>query len=394
MTEVRAQLAVVGASLAGLRAAWAAASAGVDTVLLEARPEVGVPEPLAVLAFDHLMERPDTIPESCVRLRTHRLRVVSPAGHRLTVEAPARVLDRARLDPRLVREAEAAGARVLTGTGPLHLAAGHRLAGRDLRVEAQVLLFADGANSLARSLLRTLREPERVVWGAAHRTSSPRHAPEVELRLGSHAPGGRTQWTPLGGGAWTHWSFAGSTPAEAIRLARRNLRLEQGARGDGAAPAEFLGVAPDPVYALPGDLVADGAVVCGGAAGQGGVEMGLAAGEMAGAAAARALLAGRRDAEALRPYERAWRSRYLAGYERLRRATDRVGALDDARLDRLLEPWDGATIPVARLGQLGGSPGDRLAAWAYFARRHLRTLPRALPRLAAAWAGAPRLAPD
>jgi flavin-dependent dehydrogenase len=382
MTPVRAQLAVVGASLAGLRAAWAAASAGVDTVLLESRPEVGVPEPLAVVAFDHLMEAQAQVPESCVRTRTRSIRVLSPAGHRLTVEAPARILDRGRLDPLLAGQAQDAGARVLTGTGPLHLAPGGRLAGRSLRVEADVLLFADGARSLARSLLRTMREPSRIVWGAAHRTRS-EAAPELEIRVGSHAPGGRTQWTPLGGGAWSHWSFSGQTPGEAIAAARRNLAAEQALRGE-RAPAEFLGVAPDPVYTLPGDLVGDGILACGGAAGQGGLEMGLVAGEMAGAAAARALLAGRRDAQALRPYEREWRARYLAGYQRLRRATDRLAGLDDARLDRLLEPWDGRSVPIRRLGQLSGSLADRLSAWAYFATRHAG----ALPRVAATWAGA------
>jgi flavin-dependent dehydrogenase len=296
------------------------------------------------------------VPASTVRARTTSVAVVSPGGHRLRVDAPARVLDRAAFDRHLLAEAERAGATVRLGTGPLRLD-GRRLVGAGLEVEAEVLVFCDGAASQARTRLATLRHPENVVWGAAHRVEGPgegrggRPGDAIELRVGAHARGGRTQWNPLGGAAWTHWSFTGATAQEAVARAQANLRREL---PDAGGRATLLGAAPDPVYAIPGDLVGDGVMAAGGAAGQGGLEVGLVSGEWAGEAAAQAVLAGAADAAALRPYERRWRRAYQRGYERLRALTQRVAHLDDARLDRLLAPLDGVRVPASVLRAVGG----------------------------------------
>ncbi|MEK6985923.1 MAG: NAD(P)-binding protein [Candidatus Thermoplasmatota archaeon] len=360
---IRAQVAVIGASPAGLRAAWAAASAGAQVVLLEARPDVGVPEPLAMVAFDHLMASRASPPESCIRTRTTNLTAVSPGGHRITLDAPARILDRTRFDRHFLAEAERAGATVRLGTGPLRLD-GNRLLGEQLEVEANILIFCDGATSQARTRLATLQHPESIVWGAAHRVEgSTGPASTIELRIGSHARGGRTQWNPLGGTSWTHWSFTGTSAAEAIAQARANLERER----PGSA-ATLLGAAPDPVYTLPGDLVGDGILVAGGAAGQGGLEVGLVSGEWAGEAAAAAALAGRRDAAALAPYQTRWRRTYQAGYERLRDLTMRTAAKSDLELDRLMAPLDGEQVPFSVLRALGGSGLARLGALPWLLR--------------------------
>ncbi len=366
------QVAVVGASPAGLRAAWAAARAGADTWLLEARPDVGVPEPLAMVAFDHLMASTARVPDAAIRCRTRTVHVVSPGGHRVAVEAPARILDRTRFDRHLLAEAERAGAQALLGTGPLRLE-GRRLVGAGLDLQPDLLVFCDGATSQARTRIATLRHPESVVWGAAHRVAGAGEpAGAIELRVGSHARGGRTQWNPVAGGAWAHWSFSGSSAAEAIARARANLGLE---RPGAAAGATLLGAAPDPVYTLPGDLVGDGLLAAGGAAGQGGLEVGLVSGEWAGEAAAKAVLAGRTDAAALRPYERRWRRAYQRGYERLRDVTVRLARLDDAVVDALFAPFAGETIPASVLRAGGGRPTLGALSWM---AQHPRGLGRAL----------------
>lgn len=374
---VRTQIAVIGASPAGLRAAWAAASAGAEVTLLEARADVGVPEPLAMVAFDHLMASRAVPPEASIRTRTTSVTAVSPGGHRITLDAPARILDRTRFDRHLLAEAERAGATVRLGTGPLRLE-GKRLVGVHLDVTADLLLFCDGANSQARTRLATLRHPESLVWGAAHRVEgSAASTSTIELRVGSHARSGRTQWNPLGGSTWTHWSFTGASAAEATERARANLERER----PGSA-ATLLGAAPDPVYTLPGDLVGDGILVAGGAAGQGGLEVGLVSGEWAGEAAAAAARAGRTDAAALAPYQTRWRSAYQASYERLRSVAMRTAATSDDALDRLMAPFDGERVPLSVLRAFGGSALARIGALPWVARH-----PLAVARAARAFLG-------
>lgn len=381
MKELRPDVAVVGASLAGLRAAWAAARGNADVLLLESRAELGVPEPLAVVAFDHLMDWQGQVPAAAVRQRVGQTRITSPGGHTVSFEAPATILDRAHFDRHLARAAQAAGAEVRLGVGPLRALDDRTLEADGLRVRAGVTIFADGAATQATRYLRPTRDPQRVTWGVAHALDADGWTPRLDIGLGSHVAGGRTQWSPRGPGSWSHWTFMPGTRQDAVANAQAIFARDVAARGADPASARLLGVAPDPVYTLPKELATDGVLVCGGAAGQGGVEVGLASGELAGAAAARALARGRTDRAALLPYQAEWRHRYAAGYRRLRRLTDRLATLDDAGIDRLLRPFDGEHLPLTRLQGLSGPPARRLAAAAWFLRKY----PSAAASAVSAW---------
>ena len=382
-------MVVVGASAAGLAAAWSAAGEGADVLLVEAREPIGVPPAPAIVAFDFLWSVPFHPPSHAVRRRHQAVRLRSPGGYAVDVDAPLSVLDRARFDQWLAKEAEARGARVLTGVKSLRAMPDRVLVGDGLEARGRVLVFADGAPSLARAYVEPLRDPDHLVWGASLELRCPDGCePEdrVGITVGSHARGGRSQLVPLEGDRCLHWTFYPGKREEAEARAREALRVDARLRGwpeDVAREARFGGAALDPVYALPGRLVADGVMVAGGAAGQGGVEAGLAAGELAGRVAARAARESRTDARALASYERQWKRENLSGYELLRVVTDRLARLDDADLDALLRPWQGRTLPVSDLAGLGApSPARRAqAAW-----RTLSQNPGALPALArAAW---------
>lgn len=372
---MKVDVAVVGASPAGLRAAWAAASQGARVALLEARPAIGVPEPLAILAFDHRMVADARPSPAAVRLRVAGIRVRSPGGRSAFVDAPASVLDRTAFDTQLADEAVRCGASLSTGLGKVRWDPANRTLRAGNRTwEAAVVVFADGHASQVRDVVPTIRDPGRIVFGAAHRVAHalvPGRVNEVEMRVGPHAPGGRTQWNPLGT-AWNHWALGARTPDEAVLVARACLRREAGA--DALDKAHLLGVGADAAYAIPGSLVADGVLACGGAAAQGGVEVGLHSGEMAGRHAAAAVLAGDTSAKRLAAYEREWKSTYMRGYRLLRRAADMVAVANAAELDALLAPWDGRRIPVRMVERLS-APLLRAAG--------------VLPGLARAWRALP-----
>lgn len=379
-------VAVVGASAAGLRAAWAAARAGASVVLLEAREEIGVPAAPAALGFDFLWPSSVAPPAVAIARRYHGARILSPEGAWLDVDAPSRFFDRRELDRWLAREAEAAGARVETSVRGLVARSDRTLAWRSGALAARVVVFADGARSLGHRFVRATERPDRVAWGAALAVSAPGADEETRVRIavGSHARGGRSQLNPLAGDHWLHWTFAREDPASMERVARSALASDARAAGwsaEVARDARLVALAPDPVAAIPRELAAQGVLVAGGAAGQGGLEVGLASGEMAGSFAAQAALARDASRAALARYERAWKRRYLAGYRDLARATERLARLDDAAIERLMRPWHGRALPVARLVALAHGPIARRAlALASLAMQN----PRAIPAFAGA----------
>lgn len=381
---LRPDVLVLGASVAGLAAARAAAQGGARVTVLEAKPDLAEPAPTAVVAFDFLWAADVTPQADEVRRRLDGVRVQSPGGHALEVAAPISLLDRARFDARLVRDAQAAGAEMHLGVRGAVVRPDRSVVADGLEARPRILVFADGASSYARRFLATTRHPESLVWGVAQRVPRPGGLKErlITLTLGSHAPAGRSQLNPVDDETWTHWTFYRGAPSEARDRARRALELDVRLRGwdpELVPQAQMLGVAPDPVLTIPNRLAGDGVMAVGGAAGQGGVEMGVAAGELAGAVAASAIAADRTDARGLLAYEHAWKRRHLGGYRALRRATLRLARLDDAEVDSLLAPWAGWRVPVRDLvGLAHPAPLRRVEAYSKFAARN----PHALPTVA------------
>ena len=354
-----ARLVIVGASAAGLAAAMAAAQEGAEVTLFERRAQIGEPPAPAIVGFDFLWPERVPRPPRAVRRRLAGVKLRASDGRGPLIEAPLSLFDRAKLDAHLAAEAEKSGARIVTGAAP----------GAWEQEDADVVLFADGPQSAAARFLRPTRDPGALAWGAVLEFDAPGDDERLLLTFGPHAPGGRSQLNPLGGGRWSHWTFFRGDPAGVEAVARRALVLDAKLQGWGEVDARFVGVAPDPVYTLPRELVRGDKLVAGGAAGQGGLEVGLASGWMAGEAAAQAL----RGEGSLAGYERAWKARYQKGYERLRRASDALARLTDAETRALLGAWDGARLPPeppprALLGRPRGALALAWAAWLSWAR--------------------------
>lgn len=385
MPSEKPDVLVIGASLAGLAAARSAARAGARVVVLDPRDEMNARESPAVVAFDMLWGARTIRPhDDEVRRRLDGMRVQSPSGHGLEIEAALSVLDRARLDARLAKEAEQAGARILFGMRGVNVHPHRRVTAHDYEANPGVLIFADGAGSLARRFFETMRHPYDLLWGAVMRLERPGVERErmLHVTLGSHAPGGRSQLTPLSGDAWAHWTFYRGAPSEARDRARRALDLDVQLRGwdpEIIENARFEGVAPDASLVVPRKLVADGMMATGAAAGQAGIETQTAAGEIAGEVAAACVASGHTDARTLYAYERKWKRDHLSGHRALRRAFIRLSRLDDASLDKLLAPWTGWRVPARDvIGLVHADPVRKAEAAAKFMARNPHAVPSAM----------------
>lgn len=360
-------LAVVGASPAGIAAAHAAASRGLDTLLLEA-DAVGRPEPPAVVGFERVWPDPWSPPAKALRSRFQAVELTLPGDHAIEVHAPGRVVDRVRLDRWALDRARSAGAEVRTETGPWEVRGPGELAGPAGEVEAEVVVFADGAGSIASAIVDPVEAPEHLVWGITHEVDVDTRGGPLPLRVGDHAPGGRTQIVPIDEDKSWHWTFVRRDRERALELAGEALAATARRRGWPQPildDARRLHVAPDPTLQRPARLAGPRTLVTGGAGGLGGLEVGLASGQLAGEAAAGAVLAEGPPEPRLEAYAERCRERWAPAY----RGLERLFALAERTPDRLLgalaKPQAGRELELEELDGLladGATRWSRLAA--------------------------------
>lgn len=377
-------VAVVGASPAGLAAARAASRAGAETLLVEAG-RIGRPEPPAVVGFDRLWPAGWTPPEAAVRGRFDRVELTLPGGHPLGIETGGRVVDRTRLDRWAAERARRAGAEVRQQTGPWEVLEPGRLSGPDGEIDAEVVVFADGAGSIASAIVDPVEAPEHLVWGITHELDVDSRAGPLALRVGDHAPGGRTQIVPIDASTSWHWTFVRRERCDAIETAEAALADTARRRGwDDRVleAAERLHVAPDPTLQRPAGLAGPRTLVAGGAGGLGGLEVGLASGHEAGKAAARAVLDGGSARKPLEAYAERCRGRYGPAYRGLERLFGLAERTPDALLDALARPQAGRALEVDELEGLVGSTRQRWSTLATLTLQGLACQARArLPGL-------------
>jgi len=356
------EVAVVGASPAGLAAARATAQAGLDTVLLEAG-EIGRPEPPAVVGFDRLWSDTQEPPAEAVRHGFETVELTLPGPNSVAIDAGGGIVDRTRFDRWLAERARQAGADVREEAGLWEVRAPGRLAGPSGEIHADVVVFADGADSLASAIVDPVEAPEHLVWGVTHEVPVDARSGPLSIRVGDHAPGGRTQVVPIDADTTWHWTFVRRPREAAIDRARRALRSTARRRGWDQAVVEGARqrhVAPDPTLQRPAHLAGPRTLVAGGAGGLGGLEVGLASGHRAGRAAARGLRGDQPLQAELQAYEQRCRDRYgptYRGLDRLFRLAERT---PDPILEALARPQAGRAF---ELDELTGLVQDRARRW-------------------------------
>ncbi len=367
MENMEAEVLVVGASLAGLCAAYAAARNGVETILIDAAPEIGSrPNPATVL-MEPIWDRTELpIPQHTVEREFSGLKLGGLSGVGPLFHFRAVHLDRRAFDRSFAEKAAEAGTTIQSNTRVKRRLASGGVETDSGPVPARITIFADGANSTVRETMPTMRNPRNVAWGLDQLLEAPGigESPYFEVRFGSFAPGWRAQFNPLGGDRASLWTFARGIPRDALDgYAERARRAFPGLKRVRVV-SERRGV--DPAFVVPGQLAGAGVMACGAAAGQGGLEYGARAGLLAGEVAARSFRAGDVSRHALASYEKAWKRETAAEIRALRWGMESLRHLSDARLNELFGTLSGVELdgedlayllkgnPRRALGKVGG----------------------------------------
>jgi digeranylgeranylglycerophospholipid reductase len=340
-----AEVLVVGASVAGLCAAYSAARAGARTLLVDAASEIGARPNPATLLTEPIWRRIGlSVPPGAVERELSGLRMSGPSGSGPLFGFRVFHLDRRAFDLDFVRMAVEAGAEVRSGVRvDAALPSGGVRTGNGL-MRVAVTIFADGAGSCVREAMPTMRDPWEASWGLAQLLEAPGlgRASCCEVRFGSFAPGWRTQLNPLGGDRASLWTFTRDIPREELRGYAERARRSFPEAEEATILKEHQGV--DPAFVMPGRIAGDGVMACGVAAGQGGLEFGARAGLLAGEVAAQAVRVGDTSRRTLNTYEKVWRRETAAASRTFRWGMSALRRLSDAELDDLFEDLSGVEL--------------------------------------------------
>jgi digeranylgeranylglycerophospholipid reductase len=377
-------LLVVGAGPGGAAAAITGARRGLRVLLIDKRLEIGAPVHCAeAIGFEQIAHLIDRDPRwICAEIDAFR--IVAPSGQSVRVPptSPTVVVERKIFDRALAHEAARSGATVRARTRATGLileddsVRGVQMVsfGQEVAVRAKVVIGADGPESLVGTwagLDPTPRMSEYysgvqyLLAGLA--LEDPR---ECQYHIGSElAPGGYAWVFPKGPDSANVGLVITSTFERQGRSAQDYLDAFVAQRFPEAS-ALGLVVGGIPVGGTVKELVGDGVLLVGDAAHQaepltgGGINLAIAAGEMAANVAAEAIAAGDWSRRGLEEYPRQWHRDHGRGIKSMAGLRHSVLKFSDERFDRLAAelPLAELSAPEIILRVLRHDPGLLLAA--------------------------------
>ena len=323
-------IAVVGAGPSGSMAAFAAAKAGKSVVLFERNVTPGVPVRCGEgIGMRSLVAHSEARPE-WIRQQISGSVMIAPDGTRVAIADIDKsvILDRARMDGDLAKDAENAGAKLLVRTAVTAINRNnnmkYRLTTGNDSFEAGIVILADGVESrLARQLgWNTRLDANDIESCAFTRVTSPLIDQDACMfYVGSQvAPGGYAWIFPRGKGEANVGLGLSGTRSSAGAAKEYLLRFIDREIPGGTTAGMHCGGVPVTRYVRP--LVRDGIMLVGDAARQvnclsgAGIAYSLFAGKCAGTVAAASFSTNGIDYSLLRQYEKQWKKRYGKQQER------------------------------------------------------------------------------
>jgi digeranylgeranylglycerophospholipid reductase len=351
---MKCEVLVVGASPAGIMAAIASARCDAQVVLIDKC--LGNMNHPANTIFQGMASRSGLLLEkSYIINKLEGMKIISPDGNAITIPTIGYFLDRKRFDDFYLQQARGEGVSLL------------RLEARDLKsfgrkkcittdqdeIEADVVIDASGIRpALAwKNGLSPVLHPGDIAWAIEAKVELQGLGEErfFEYYVGSIAPGWKATFSPGGNDRATLGVFVRGHGQEIYGFFQRFLDLFKRIKARHYENVDDLKIISlvdggDPIAALPGQIVSDGFMVTGGAAGQSGLAYSMRAGTICGQIAGEALRVGDVSANFLNRYETTWRSEFYWEYRMGRAALVTLMGMKDEEIDKLVRLLSGKNL--------------------------------------------------
>ncbi|WP_456483877.1 NAD(P)/FAD-dependent oxidoreductase [Methanopyrus kandleri] len=345
---------VVGAGPAGSVAAWAAAEAGCDVLILERKAEIGVPKQCAEGISVRALEKVGIEPQDeWISAEVERGILSLPGGSKFEVEVEGYVLERRVFDKWLVVRAVEAGAEVeLLAHARRALLEEGRVVGVEYEgedgvheVRARIVIAADGIESrIGRTAgLVPQLEPHQICTCAQYEVVGDRHDPKAFVIHfdPEQIPGGYAWVFPKGENrANVGVGIRGSESSPGMALKTLDELVEGPLSELVAGTPVEVNVGGVPVCGPVERTYGDGILLVGDAARQvnpltgGGLNAALICGRIAGEVAAEAIEEDDTSASFLKRYQDRWEEEFRDTFECAREVAE---ILPELNLEEVVE---------------------------------------------------------
>jgi digeranylgeranylglycerophospholipid reductase len=355
---VKCDVLVVGASPAGLMAAFSAAQGGAEVILVDRDP-AGLDHAANTL-FEGMAGPSGVKVEDCyLKKELEGMRILSPSGQGITIPAKGYFIDRKKFDEHYLGLAKSSGVTIMVGLAKNSRQEGSgrtvslEIDGGEEQIRARMVVDASGvSSSLAHQAgLQPMRHPEDIAWAMEAEVMLPELGEEMFFQywIGSMAPGWKATFSPAGGDRATLGVFVRGHGQNVQPFFRGFLKIFKAYKKAQYRDIEDLKILSvrrggDPICVLPGEIVADSLMITGGAAAQSGLAYSMRAGTICGSVAAEAVAARDVSGKALSRYEKLWKREFYWQYRMGRASLQTLAMMKDEEIDRMVRSLSGKTL--------------------------------------------------
>lgn len=358
---IKTDIAVIGASPAGLMAARYAAQGGAKVTLFEKKEAIGENPHPANSFYKGMMDiTGEKADPSYIVHEIRGMKLISPAGRKIKVKTPGYAIDKSKFDRFYEKKALSEGVSIKTGTEVLSLR--RKDSGVLLktssgdpnkeaeRIKAKIVIIADGVRSKNAGMLglNTMKHPEDIAWGTELTIKAPGIGKPgfAEYFVGSHAPGWKSSYLPRGGDTASIGVYVRHYGQDVSSFLDSWITRFKELKNIADDEFEILESksAGDPIVTIPNQTYTDNVMVVGGAAGQSGIGYAMHAGQIAGKVGATAIAKCDYSERALSQYRSNWRSSLYTEHVFGRLGLEAIRKMDDEEIDELFEIFEGEDV--------------------------------------------------
>ena len=357
-----ADIIVIGASPAGMMAARNAFLKGANVILIDKKERLGHPPHPANTFFKGMFDKTgEKVSKEYVIKELKGAHIVAPSGEEVIIKTPGYILNRTKFDEYYEKKLKKTGLNLLMGIEVYNVLKTDNIFSVSTSsgvLHSKIVIVSDGINSKIAGLLglKTMKYPKDIGWAMeADVEANGIGEPDMfEYYVGSVAPGWKSTYSPRGGDSATLGVYVRRHGTDVSNFFDAWVEKFKRIKGLDEIKIVQRYVGGDPIVTIPNQIVADGIMITGGAAGHSGIGYSMRAGQICGDVAAEAVEKGDVSAKTLSEYKKQWNREFRTEYYLGRIALETLRKMTDPEINKLME-----TFKTQDLSFLHGSSFDQ-----------------------------------